>query len=47
MIKIIERDGTIKELEKTDQYAIDTMRHTLSHVLAQSIKKFYPKAKLI
>ena len=46
MIKIIERDGTIKELEKTDQYAIDTMRHTLSHVLAQSIKKFYPNAKL-
>lgn len=44
MIKVLNNDGSIEELDYKD--AIAVARHTASHVLAQAIKKVYPDAKL-
>ena len=46
MIKIIERDGKITEYNESDKYALDTLRHTCSHVMAQAIKRLYKNTKL-
>ena len=46
MIRIIERDGNTKDLEKNDKYALETLRHTTSHVMADAIKRLYKGAKL-
>ncbi len=44
MIKIINNDGSINEVEYSENIAI--ARHTASHVLAEAIKRVYPNAKL-
>ena len=44
MIKVLNNDGSISELDYNENIAI--VRHTASHVLAQAIKKVYPDAKL-
>ena len=41
MIKIIEKDGKINEYDENSKYAIDTLRHTCSHILAQAVKRLY------
>ena len=46
MIRIIEKDGSTKDYEKDDRYALDTLRHTASHVMADAVKRLYPNAKL-
>ena len=46
MVKIIEKDGSVKEYDEKDQYALNTLRHTCSHVMAQAVKRLYKNAKL-
>ncbi|MBO6118934.1 MAG: threonine--tRNA ligase [Lachnospiraceae bacterium] len=46
MIRIIEKDGSTKDYEQSDIYALQTLRHTGSHVMANAIKRLYPNAKL-
>lgn len=46
MIKIIDKDGVIKEYDEKDIVALQTLRHTASHVMAQAIKRIYKNAKL-
>ena len=46
MIRIIEKDGSTKDYNQSDIYALQTLRHTGSHVMAAAIKRLYPNAKL-
>ena len=46
MVKIIEKDNTIKEYNEKDQNALNALRHTTSHVMAEAIKKLYPNSKI-
>ena len=46
MIRIIEKDGQTKDYEQTDIYALQTLRHTGSHIMADAVKRLYPNAKL-
>ena len=46
MIRIIEKDGSTKDYEQSDIYALQTLRHTGSHIMANAIKRLYPNAKL-
>ena len=46
MIRIIEKDSSTKDYEQSDIYALQTLRHTGSHVMANAIKRLYPNAKL-
>lgn len=46
MIRIIEKDGTTKDYEQSELHALETLRHTGSHVMANAIKRLYPNAKL-
>ena len=41
-MKIIERDGTVKECEPEQE--LHVLRHTAAHVMAQAIKRLYPEA---
>ena len=45
-MKIIEKDNNVKDYDLNEKYALDTLRHTCSHVLAQAIKRLYPKSML-
>ena len=46
MIKIIEKDGIVKEYDQSDIYALQTLRHTGSHIMANAVKRLYKDAKL-
>ena len=46
MIRIIEKDGSTKDYEQSDIYALNALRHTGSHIMADAIKRLYPNAKL-
>ena len=46
MIRIIEKDGSTKDYDQKDIYALQALRHTGSHVMANAIKRLYPNAKL-
>ncbi len=46
MIRIIEKDGSTKDYEQSDIYALQTLRHTGSHIMANAVKRLYPNAKL-
>ena len=46
MIRIIEKDGTTKDYDQSDIYALQTLRHTGSHIMADAVKRLYPNAKL-
>ena len=46
MIRIIEKDGSTKDYEQSDVYALQALRHTGSHIMADAVKRLYPQAKL-
>lgn len=46
MIRIIEKDGSTKDYDQSDIYALETLRHTGSHVMAAAVKRLFPNAKL-
>ena len=46
MIRIIEKDGSTKDYEQSDVYALQALRHTGSHIMAEAVKRLYPNAKL-
>lgn len=46
MIRIIEKDGSTKDYEQSDVYALQALRHTGSHIMAEAVKRLYPQAKL-
>lgn len=41
-MKVIERDGTVKECEQEQE--LHVLRHTAAHVMVQAIKRLYPEA---
>ena len=46
MIRIIEKDGSTKDYDQSDVYALQALRHTGSHIMAEAVKRLYPNAKL-
>ena len=40
-MKIIYKDGTVKECPAEEQ--LHVIRHTAAHVMAQAIKRLYPR----
>ena len=46
MIKIIEKNNEVVEYEESSKYALDALRHTCSHILAQAVKRLYNGAML-
>lgn len=42
----LERDCTLQVLTFADEGGRDTYRHTVSHILAQAVKRLYPEVKL-
>lgn len=42
----IDRDAAVRFITLKDEKALDIMRHTAAHVMAQAILRLYPKAKL-
>lgn len=45
-MKIIDKEANVNEFKESDVVALDTLRHTCSHVLAQAVKRIYPNSKL-
>lgn len=45
-MKIQYSNGEIVEIEKSEDLALKTMRHTCSHLMAQAVKRLFPEAKL-
>lgn len=43
---VLEHDCTLEILTFDDDYGKWTFRHTASHIMAQAVKRLYPKAKL-
>ena len=43
---VVETDCNLSILTANDEAGIRTLRHTTSHVLAEAVKRLYPKAKL-
>ena len=46
MIRIIEKDGSTKDYDQSEVYALQALRHTGSHIMAEAVKRLYPNAKL-
>jgi threonyl-tRNA synthetase len=42
----LEEDCTIEPLEQNSEEALDILRHTASHVMAQAVQSLYPEAKI-
>ncbi|MGD8369909.1 MAG: threonine--tRNA ligase [Syntrophobacterales bacterium] len=42
----LERDCTIEPLEQSSDEALEVLRHTTSHVMAQAVQGLYPEAKI-
>jgi len=42
----LTQDGSLTVLTKEDPRVLETIRHTLSHVMAQAVKRLFPDAKL-
>ncbi len=42
----LTQDGSLMVLTKEDPRVLETIRHTMSHVMAQAVKKLFPDAKL-
>ena len=40
------QDGSLTVLTKEDPRVLETIRHTMSHVMAQAVKRLFPDAKL-
>ena len=45
-MKIILHDGSVEEHSFAEELGAQALRHTASHVLAQAVKRLYPKTKL-
>lgn len=43
-MKILQHDGSIIEMDKTDPASLDVLNHSTSHLLAAAIKELYPNA---
>ena len=46
MIRTIQKDGSILDLEENNEELNKTLWHTTSHILAQAVKRLYPNTKL-
>jgi len=44
MLKVVVKDGSV--MDSNDEEGKRALRHTASHILAQAVKRLYPKAKL-
>ncbi|MGH4138266.1 threonine--tRNA ligase [Clostridium sp.] len=44
MLKIVLKDGSV--MDSNEEQGRRALRHTTSHILAQAVKRLYPKAKL-
>lgn len=42
----LEEDCTLEPLEQNSEEALDILRHTASHVMAQAVQSLYPEAKI-
>jgi threonyl-tRNA synthetase len=42
----LEQDCTIEPLEQSTDKALEILRHTASHVMAQAVQRLYPRAKI-
>jgi threonyl-tRNA synthetase len=42
----LERDCTLEPLEQNSEEALEILRHTASHVMAQAVQSLYPQAKI-
>lgn len=43
-MKVIQHDGSITEMDKSDVLSLDVLNHSTSHLLAAAIHELYPKA---
>ena len=43
-MKVQQHDGSIIEIEKSSQEALEVLNHSTSHLLAQAIQELYPNA---
>jgi len=46
MIRIIQKDGSVLDLEENNEELNKVLWHTTSHILAQAVKRLYPNTKL-
>ena len=46
LTRSLEQDCTIEMLEQDSEEALDILRHTASHVMAQAVQSLYPEAKI-
>ena len=46
MIRTIQKDGSIKDLDENNEELKKIFWHTTSHILAQAVKRLYPDVKL-
>ncbi|UCG20493.1 MAG: threonine--tRNA ligase [Deltaproteobacteria bacterium] len=42
----LEKDCTLEPLEQNSEEALEILRHTASHVMAQAVQSLYPEAKI-
>ena len=45
MDRVIENDSEVEFLTEQDPEALDVLRHSTAHLLAEAVKKLYPQAK--
>lgn len=45
-IKISFPDGSIREISKNSTEALEILRHSIAHVMAQAVQRIYPDAKI-
>jgi len=45
MDRVIEKDSEVEFLTEKDPEALDVLRHSTAHLLAEAVKKLYPQAK--
>ena len=46
MIRTIQKDGSILDLDENNEELKKVFWHTTSHILAQAVKRLYPNTKL-
>ncbi len=42
----LEEDCTVEPLDQSNEEALEVLRHTASHVMAQAVQSLYPEAKI-
>jgi threonyl-tRNA synthetase len=43
-MKVLQHDGSITEMDKSDVLSLDVLNHSTSHLLAAAIHELYPNA---